>query len=76
MAGYQVLDESTYNKTKAEWVHDKCGTVLLAQHVIHPVHDSIWGGAPIGWGEVETEVVPYCPACSKKPSSNGERVLR
>lgn len=51
---------------------DKCGTVLLGVRVHHPIHD---GPFPLsGSGQVQIEVVPYCPTCQEKPSEYGNPI--
>lgn len=66
---YPILKESTSYPEWQEWIHDKCGTALLAAPVKHSIHDG--PGSLSGSGDVVTETVPYCPNCESKPSENG-----
>lgn len=68
---YPILGESTHDD---DWTHDKCGTVLLGARVAHPIHDGLF---PLsGGGDVQMEVVPYCPTCEKKPSFHGTPITQ
>jgi hypothetical protein len=67
---YPVLDESIQDKKANTWTH-KCGSVVMAARVLHPVWVRPFTG---GFGEVDIEVVPYCPTCESKPSSDGAPV--
>lgn len=70
---YTILTEST-RQSDGGWKHDKCGTELLGANVHHPIHD---GPFPLsGYGNVEIEVVPYCPTCEPKPSESGSVITR
>ena len=49
-----------------------CDAEILAATVTHSIH--LPGGAlggMAGFGEVQTERVPYCPNCEEKPSPYG-----
>jgi len=75
MATYPILEESDRIET-GEFRHRPCGELLDVQVITHPVHFAIWGGAPIGGGDVELEYAPYCATCGEAPSQYGAPVMR
>jgi hypothetical protein len=51
-----------------------CGSGIVTAEVLHPIHDSL---VPLsGSGEVEQELVPFCPECEEKPSERGSIITR
>ncbi len=71
MPQYPILDECTRHEN-GELTHNTCGTKIMTATVRHPVHD---GPLPLsGSGEVDIELVPYCPACEERPSEQGASV--
>lgn len=65
----EVLAEST--QEPGGWKH-KCGGDLHQVLVAHPV----WTNPEMcaGSGDVQTQTVPYCPACHEKPSAAGRPI--
>lgn len=64
----KVLEESTWSESAQEWTH-RCGAVVMAATVFHPIYDS---PLPLtGSGQVHVETVPYCPTCEAKPKEAG-----
>lgn len=71
MPQYLILDECTRHEN-GEYTHNVCGTKIMTVNVRHPVHD---GPFPLsGSGEVDLELVPYCPNCQERPSEQGAPV--
>lgn len=70
---YPILEECTLHEN-GEYTHNACDTKIITVNVHHPVHD---GPFPLsGSGEVDIELVPYCPTCEEKPSEHGVPVRR
>ncbi len=70
---YPILDGCTRHEN-GEFTHNACGTKIMTATVRHSVHD---GPFPLsGSGDVELELVPYCPTCEEKPSEHGAPVGR
>lgn len=69
---YPILTESTITP-EGYYRHNKCGQLLDAKTVSHPVWWKDLGPCS-GTGEVHTEVVPYCKTCGPEPSSTGAPV--
>ncbi len=57
---FKVLGESTLDDTTKGWKH-KCGAILMGKTVFLTVRDGV--SSLSGSGEVQREVVPYCPTC-------------
>lgn len=47
----------------------ECNAVILGAEVTHSIHLRELPGS--GFGEVQVEIVPYCPNCDEKPSPYG-----
>ena len=66
LTSQEVLAES--KESDSGWLHS-CDTYLLGAKVVHSVHEM--PHALAGSGQVETQVVAYCPLCHEKPSPYG-----
>lgn len=63
---FKVLGES--ERSGKEWRHS-CGVVLMGKTVFLTVRDGV---SPLsGNGEVQSEVVPYCPTCEPNFQTHG-----
>ncbi len=70
---FPILEECMLHEN-GEFTHNVCGTKIMTATVRHSVHD---GPSPFsGSGEVDIELVPYCPTCEEKPSEHGVPVRR
>ncbi len=68
---YSILEECTRHEN-GEYTHNACGAKIMTVTVRHSVHD---GPSPLsGGGDVDIELVPYCPTCQQKPSEHGAPV--
>lgn len=65
---FKVLGESTLDDRTKVWKH-KCGETLMGKTVSLTVRDGV---SPLsGNGEVQREVVPYCPTCEPDIQTHG-----
>ncbi len=69
-SAYPILDESDQNGE--EFIHRTCGMTILGKRVTHP----IWykGMTAAGGGEVQIEIVPFCPKCEPAPNPHGDPI--
>lgn len=63
-----LLKKYHTNDNGETWYCNKCNSEIQAIEQTQSLHLS---GSLAGFGETRREMIPYCPKCESKPSSQG-----